>query len=260
MTTSLGQEWPDRTAPVQLADLSIVKDIGEGAVGTVHEVAAQPPCYFKRYRAPSKHARRLERLIAWRRALPPAQRDFLDASCSWPLVAVADGDQTIGFLMRRAPEEFWANMQGQPHTLELQHLIHAGGAQRLGIRLPTSRQRLELLRNFAVILQFFDTHQIVYGDVGEKNILWTLDGAPRVFLIDCDNAQIGTEGLDSGGVAKPRNSSWRDPYLPVDGLPTLFSDRYTLAVFCFRVFYGVKAALDREQMHVFIPNPSPWSS
>jgi hypothetical protein len=116
-------------------------------------------------------------------------------------------------------------------------------------------QRLALVGDLAGIFAFFDRHRIVYGDVSEKNILWTTLGSPRVYLIDCDNARPAD--FTGAGVAKPRNDSWRDPDLAKDGFPGLSSDRYALAVFCYRVFYGVTASLDGEQTHVLLPDNVP---
>ena len=252
-----GPGWSSLTTPVNHSDLGVLREVGSGAIGTVYEVGAEPSCYYKRYSAPARHARRLDELIAWRLALEPGERDFLDCHCAWPLIAVRESDDTVGFLMRRAPDDFWADMLGEAHTLELQHLIHANAARRLGVQLPTPQQRLDLLRSFARIFDFFDQRDIVYGDVSEKNVLWTLDGTPRVFLIDCDNAHTGQGDQDAGGVAIPKNSSWRDPYLPLDGSPSLDSDRYAIAVFCYRVFYEAHAALSRDRDYVLVPPPVP---
>lgn len=258
-------DWTQRARPVEHAELTVIGQVGTpGAMGAVFKVDGRPPCLYKKYATPALHAARLDRLVAWRNQLSPQERDFLDAYCAWPLVTVTDAGRTVGFLMRSAPTEFWVDMLGEEHTLELQHLIHAAASEKLGIPLPSPGQRLALVRDLAEILAFFDNHNIIYGDVSEKNVLWTVHKFPRIFLIDCDNARpIDIAGSDAG-VAMARNPSWRDPDLPENGLPDTNSDRYALAVFCYRVFYGyypaphgVTAALEDDRKRVLLPHSAP---
>lgn len=262
MSKSPDVGWTGRTRPVEFSELDVLEAVGNpGAMGTVYRVAGQPSCLYKKYINPSIHDARLDRLIEWRNNLSEEAREFLDSRCAWPLVAVTEKGRTAGFLMRSAPDDFWVDMAGERHTLELQHLIHTAGAKAFGIQLPGPEQRLALVEKMADTLAFFEAHGIVYGDVNERNVLWTLETSPRVFIIDCDNAYLQGTSI---GVAMPRNASWRDPDLPEGGHPDLNSDRYTLAVFCYRVFYegylqpGVaKASLDDNRDRVLLPEGAP---
>lgn len=259
------QDWTRRTAPVEEAELRVTGQVGSpGATGTVYEVAGQPACMFKKYIEPSRHAARLGSLVAWRNSLSWWERNLLDEHCAWPLVTVTSGGETTGFLMRAAPDDFWADMAGEPHTLELQHLIHARSAREFGIDLPGPGERLNLVRDLAEILAFFDAHQVVYGDVNERNVFWTTRGFPRVFLIDCDNSRPADLPGAAAGVAMPRNPSWRDPDLPDGGYPDSASDRYALAVFCYRAFYDCyrdpgqpMPSLAGERSLILIPERAP---
>jgi hypothetical protein len=265
MTTLAEPDWTRRTSPVEGGELRVLGAIGNpGAMGTVYQVAGQPPCLYKKYVNPSMHAARLDRLIAWRNSLSGGAREFLDSRCAWPLVAVTESGRTAGFLMRSAQDEFWADMAGELHTLELQHLIHTAAAKEFGIELPHPEQRLALVESLADTLAFLEAHDFVYGDVNERNVLWTLEDRPQVFLIDCDNARPADLPAASAGVAMPRNASWRDPDLPEGGYPDISSDRYTLAVFCYRVFYEyylptgtAKASLDDDRNKVLLPEEAP---
>ena len=265
MTTFQGYDWTHQIRSVEQAELTVIGQVGSpGAMGTVFKVDGRPPCLFKKYVTPAMHAARLDRLVAWRNELSSQQRDFLDAYCAWPLVTVTDLGQTVGFLMRSAPSDFWVDMLGEEHTLELQHLIHTAASEKLGIPLPSPEQRLALVGQLAEILAFFDDHKIIYGDVSEKNVLWTIQRFPRIFLIDCDNARPADLARSDAGVAMARNASWRDPDLPEDGLPDTNSDRYALAVFCYRVFYGyypaprgVTASLEDDRTRVLLPHSAP---
>lgn len=265
MTAFPGYDWTHQVRPVEEAELTVTGQVGSpGAMGTVYLVDGQPSCLYKKYVTPALHAARLDRLVAWRNGLAPQERGFLDAYCAWPLVTVTDAGLISGFLMRSAPADFWFDMLGETHTLELQHLIHAAASERLGIPLPSPVQRLALVRKLAEILAFFDHHDIVYGDVSEKNVLWTAQGLPRIFLIDCDNARpVGLTGANPG-VAMARSLNWRDPDLPEHGVPDTNSDRYALAVFCYRVFYGyypaprgVTASLEDDRSRVLLPHSAP---
>jgi hypothetical protein len=257
------RDWTVRTAPVEKSELRPARRVGNrGATGSVRDVGGQPPCLYKEYFTPSAHAARLDRLVAWRNGLSQAERDFLDDRCAWPLVTVTRDGQMTGFLMKSAPADFWAEMGGERHTLELQHLIHSRGAMALGIELPGPSERLEFVRDLAEILAFFEDHQIVYGDVSERNVFWTTRQRPRIFLIDCDNSRP-TDFADRS-VALPRNPSWRDPNLPEGSYPDTNSDRYTLAVFCYRVFYDYYRdpgqpipALETNRSLLLIPQKAP---
>ena len=265
MTTFQGQDWTHQVRSVEQAELTLIGQVGNpGAMGTVFKVDGRPPCLFKKYVTPAWHAARLDRLVAWRNELTAHERNFLDSYCAWPLVTVTDAGQTIGFLMRSAPPPFWVDMLGQEHTLELQHLIHAATSEKLGIPMPSPQQRLALVKGLAEILAFLHDHNIIYGDVSEKNVLWTIQNFPRIFLIDCDNARPADLARSDAGVAMARNPSWRDPDLPEDGLPDTNSDRYALAVFCYRVFYGyypsprgVTASLEDDRTRVLLPHSAP---
>jgi hypothetical protein len=265
MTTLAEPDWTRRTSPVEAGELRVLGAIGNpGAMGTVYQVAGQPSCLYKRYTNPSMHAARLDRLITWRHSLSGEAREFLDSRCAWPLVTVTESGRTAGFLMRSAPDAFWAEMAGELHTLELQHLIHTAAAKEFGIELPGPEQRLALVESLADTLAFLEAHEFVYGDVNERNVLWTLADRPQVFLIDCDNARPADLPAASAGVAMPRNASWRDPDLPDGGYPDINSDRYTLAVFCYRVFYEyylptgtAKASLDDDRNKVLLPEEAP---
>jgi hypothetical protein len=265
MTTFQDHDWTHRIRSVEQAELTVIGQVGNpGAMGTVFKVDGRPPCLFKKYVTPAMHTARLDRLVAWRNELSPQERDFLDAYCAWPLVTVTNEGRTVGFLMRSAPAAFWVDMLGEEHTLELQHLIHAAASEKLGIPLPSPEQRLALVGQLAEILAFFDDRNIVYGDVSEKNVLWTIQRFPRIFLIDCDNARPIDLARSDAGVAMARNPSWRDPDLPEDGLPDTNSDRYALAVFCYRVFYGyypvprgVTASLEDDRTRVLLPHSAP---
>ncbi|MBM2623211.1 hypothetical protein JIG36_47720 [Actinoplanes sp. LDG1-06] len=224
-----------------------------GGKGTVRVVDGST--YYKEYLEPIDDSSNLDELIAWRRALPDDARDWLDARCAWPLRRVHTFRRTTGFLMSPAPDEFWADMLGKRHTVELQHLVHATAAERLGLTLPNRPRRLRLVRDLAALLAFLDDHDMVYGDISEKNVLWTVWGPPRIYLIDCDNARPA--GRPNPHAVTARNDNWRDPLLAPGDLPDVDSDRYALAVFYYRVFYGATVSVDQARGKVLLPDDAP---
>ncbi|GAB2587912.1 hypothetical protein Aab01nite_49470 [Paractinoplanes abujensis] len=248
-------DWTGPAEPLDRALLSLTgESVGHpGAKGAVHVV--DESTYYKEYLEPIDDPGHLDELIGWRRSLPPEDRAFLDAHCAWPLRRVADEGLTTGFLMAPAPDEFWADMLGERHTMELQHLIHAARAKQLGITVPDRPQRLLLAQDLAELLALFDRHDMVYGDISEKNVLWTLRGEPRTYFIDCDNARRVHSAHRQSAMA--RNDGWRDPLLGPDDLPDVDSDRFALAVFFYRVFYGVTVSVDQQDGKVLLPDDAP---
>ena len=255
---SVAGDWAAPTGSVERATLTLGREIGAGATSTVREARKDGRLYFyKEYGKPQRHAVRLGRLIGWRDQLRPGERRFLDDHGAWPLYAVTAGDALTGFLMNPAPEEFWADMHSGRHTVELQHLLHGRNARAGGVAGPPLAERLDLLADLAELLRLLDRHSIVYGDIGPKNVLWTLHDTPRVYLIDCDNARPADLPGAASGAAMPKNGSWRDPYLRPGEWPDLNSDRYALAMFCFRVCFGSTAEVRAGDEEILVPDDAP---
>jgi hypothetical protein len=263
--------WDLRTAPVAERDLKDrLHEVGAGAMGRIFVVhGAQPSCFYKMYKEPGQHADRLDHLIDWRRRLNGDVLDFLDEHCAWPIVTVVDkAARTLGFLMKPAPTQFWFTpkiMTDSAHstanannrqTLKLSHLILPDKAQAVGVQAPDSGQRLDLLEDLAKIFNLFSQNGIVYGDVSENNVMWTVTPRPQIFLIDCDNARPDKLPGEYAGVAmSSTHGIWHDPAIPKTGFPGGESDRFALAMFCYRVFYQAWYDLSFEGATRELPLP-----
>src|SRR3954463_10275246 len=72
---------------------------------------------------------------------------------------------------------------------------------------------------------------IPLGDVSMRNLLWTVEPEPNVFLLDCDSMRLAG---DSPAVPAAETVDWDDPALGTK-TPNLSSDRYKLAMIVQRV-------------------------
>jgi hypothetical protein len=90
-----------------------------------------------------------------------------------------------------------------------------------------------------------------HGDLSARNVLWSLQDAPRVYLIDCDNSEVGAATLPGGEPGEPRRRAmtpnWDDPTIPPGANPDLFSDRYSLALIFLRVAGAAHYPVQRRQ-------------
>jgi hypothetical protein len=131
---------------------------------------------------------------------------------------------------------------------------------------------------------------IVHGDLSAKNVLWSLDPAPAVYVLDCDGASIcsspgppapelddrganGIEHYPSSGVLAPpprplrrlraTTPNWDDPALAPGGNPTEATDRYLLAITFLRVVGAAHFPLQGRQrsartVNVDLELPRSW--
>lgn len=194
-----------------------------GRLGTVRRLSNDEA--YKRYHAPVGEGAHLEALINWRLQLNAGDREILDHYCAWPRRRVVGPAGTVGFIMPSAPAEFWQDMDGEAHTRELQHLVHIDKARTLGVPDPTPLQRLQLTSALAEILELFDRNDVVYGDISERNVLWSVDPDPRIYLLDCDNTQLLGRSSPPTGVAF--TAGWSDSRRG-DEPPNKDSDRFAL--------------------------------
>jgi WD40 repeat protein len=211
-----------------------------GASGIVYQLIGDARLY-KRYRLPvgARHAQRLRELIAWRETLDGRSQEILDRHSAWPQELITRDGDVAGFLMARAPGEFWCHGvdEGTEVRLvrDLAMYLSPGPASPSG-PAPSLGQRLALARDLASFLDLLDRYQMVYGDLGPLNVLWTVHPQPGVYVIDCDNARPADFAPEESGIAVARQAgAWADPRPAPHGSPTIDSDRYALAYFFGRV-------------------------
>ena len=68
---------------------------------------------------------------------------------------------------------------------------HRAVAYGLSLPPPVSPERLGLVYALARLLEAFEAvyPSIGHGDLSTKNVLWSLQRGPEVFVLDCDNCE-----------------------------------------------------------------------
>ncbi|MFG3054469.1 hypothetical protein ACGFZP_26400 [Kitasatospora sp. NPDC048239] len=235
-----------RFRPDQLGDYTQY-GLGQGGQGFVYEVPVPPPgltgpLVYKEYRAgmlldPGV----LVAMAGFPDTLGPADRAFLLDRLAWPLALAERGSQISGFAMRRVPPEFFIDLAGDARPQGFQFLLNdAAFLQRIGVHLD-DEQRLLLLRDLATLLARLHGHGVAVGDLSPNNVLFTLAGAPRCLLIDCDSMSL----YGRSAVEQVETPDWE---VPEAAKATPASDAAKLGRFVLRLFNGDQHSLDDTRL------------
>lgn len=237
--------------------------VAEGGEGRVYELVDRPGVLYKAYRHPMP-AGPLDALIAWERRAagtrPQLARRVL-ASAAWPASVVTEPgapEGTVsGILLPRAPRRFSLRHRDGTSRLATLSYLTADPAQRaaaygLSLPPPVSVERLGVVYALARLLEAFQSADpaIGHGDLSTKNVLWSLERGPEVFVLDCDSCErYHPDGsvVDDHGRARAMTPNWDDPAIPAGGNPTLASDRYSLALIFLRVVGAAHFPIQRRQ-------------
>jgi hypothetical protein len=253
------------TAPVQavgrtvrIEHLRIGDPLAEGGEGRVFTLPLQPHLVFKSYRRPAPR-RFLDDLVAWPESVTRADLTArVSAAAAWPASVVIDGDGgATGLLMPRAPRRFALRHRDGTTRLASLSYLTADPAHRemaYGLSLPpdASPERLGLVYALARLLQAFELGPpaVGHGDLSTKNVLWSLQRGPEIFVIDCDNCErFDSSGnpLGDPGRRRAMTPNWDDPAVSGGGNPTLASDRYSLALVFLRVVGAANFPIQARQ-------------
>lgn len=213
---------------VALDDLSAAAKLGGGGQGTVYRLV--DGTLLKLYHPGiAVLSDELGRLID----LPDGRGDLSGAPLAWPSGRVFDDGRCVGLLMPEVPARFATSMAGRRRLLELQFLLYPRRAMWADLVLPTGAQRRRLAVAYVELFQLLHRNGVVAGDVSMRNLLWSLDGGPSVFAIDCDGFRL--KGRPPA-VRPTDTAGWGDPARPKE--VTLDTDRYKLALVALRVLIG----------------------
>jgi hypothetical protein len=257
---------------VSFSSLRLGTRLAEGGEGQVFEVQAAPGTVsaaerlvYKQLRQPCPLAE-LARVVRF-----PSDLAGLDAgwaartrsSCAWPVAAVVGEDAAValGTLMPRAPDRFWArHRDGVARPASLSYLTsdpdRIAVAYGLGVPGPGSPVRVAIVYALARLLDAWEARSgpehVVHGDLSAKNVLWSVDPEPGVYVLDCDGAAVGgatgmSEGLPDEHWRRATTPNWDDPALLPGTAPNELSDRYALALAFFRVVGAAHYPLQGRQ-------------
>ncbi|MFD8321424.1 hypothetical protein [Kitasatospora purpeofusca] len=221
-------------ADVGLALLPSGPEAGRGGQGLVRRLDGVPGVLFKRYLEPRRvHGPALAELVALRLALPPDDRERLDAQAAWPLCRVVDGPDCVGFLMREAPASMtWRTASGGSRLTEAQYLLYPEKPATQGVVRPDPEQRLALVLELLGLIGRLHRLGLVIGDLSHANVLWSVRPGPAVHLLDCD----GIRRIGAAPVLEQADTpNWSDPLSPHGSAASADSDRYKAALLVGRI-------------------------
>ncbi|MGW3073658.1 MULTISPECIES: hypothetical protein [unclassified Kitasatospora] len=244
-------------------DLVLVRRLGQGGQGTVHEVADRADGHavaYKEYRPetlPGLDADALAAMVALLAELDPAEARWLLDRAAWPTALVRQRGRTCGFLMGAAPERFHFDLQAlggataptrRPATLEFL-LNDDDYVARVGLTV-SDRDRLRLLADLATTLSRLHGLGIAVGDLSPKNLLFATGadgGRPACFLIDCDAVRL------RGATVLPQveTPDWQLPHGEERG--TAAGDAHKLALLAVRLFARDQSAVDPAALTALSP-------
>jgi hypothetical protein len=188
----------------------------------------------------------LARLVGVPATMPPADQQLVSQQTAWPQNRVLRGSRCIGFLMREVPSCFYHPRDDGTHLNELSFLIYPPKPLWSRLQQPSPDERRLLAHRFVDLLEMLHRHQVVLGDISMKNLLWTVDGGPAVFALDCDGFRLAGHPPT---VPQADTPDWIDPYAR-PGAATFDTDRYKLALVILRTLlwepYATPAHIARD--------------
>jgi len=251
------------TATVTRPELRAGPLVAEGGEGRVYELVDRPGVLYKAYRRPMPRGP-LDALIAWQRRSAETHPELarrVRAAAAWPDAVVTEPgapEGTVsGILLPRAPRRFsLRHREGTSRLATLSYLTADPGqrAAAYGLTLPppVTVERLGIVYALARLLEAFEGSDpaIGHGDLSTKNVLWSLERGPEVFVLDCDSCEryhLDGSVVDDHGRDRATTPNWDDPAIPARGNPTLASDRYSLALIFLRVVGAAHFPIQRRQ-------------
>lgn len=226
------------------------------------ELPDLPGTLYKEYRRPVD-VDGLEQLVAWAGpggSLGTGMAERVRRATAWPNAVVLDDRQArdeagvrpatrsplaAGLLMPRAPRRFSVRHRDGIARLATLSYLTADPVRRAaayGLVLPAQGDsvRIGLAYALARLLEALEGADppVGHGDLSAKNVLWSTQRGPEVFLLDCDNAErFGPDGssLGSPGRRRAMTPNWNDPTVATGENPGIGADRYSMALIFLRL-------------------------
>ncbi|WP_433516647.1 hypothetical protein ACQP2T_14365 [Nonomuraea sp. CA-143628] len=241
------------------AALNLGRRLGQGGQGTVHEVLdrkinRQWDVAYKEYDPDVLRRLDITALTAMTDLIDGLQgwdAAWLCDKTAWPAGLVEADGAVTGFLMRSVPHRFSFDLRTLSGTVRklttMEFLLNDDAyVGQIGLRV-SERDRLLLLADLADTLARLHSMDIVVGDLSPKNLLFSTEGSPECFLIDCDAMRLG------GAEALPQveTPDWQIPADEQTGTPQ--SDVYKFALLTVRVFARDQASTDLGRLAAVSP-------
>lgn len=219
---------------------------GQGAVWAVKDrtINGSWPVAYKEYHPNIRQELKadvLSGMVDFIPSLPRTTGQWLAECTAWPAVLVTDSAGVSGFLMRQIPAAFFCRLAfdpGEERPAGFQYLLNPPDYLRKAGITITPRQRFELLMDFAGTMARLHSLGVVVGDLSANNLLFSLSGQPRCFLIDCD--AMGLNGRWALPAVETPN--WGLPAGEQVGSPS--GDVYKFGLLASRLFAGEQDGRD----------------
>lgn len=240
----------------ELSKLSIGEEIGSGGQATVYRVLSPqwPETLFKKYENDvTVVSETIDALTAWRGGLNAAELETLDTSASWPRARVVDAGRTVGVLIPAAPDHFYVDVRGFRRLNELSYLVFGERSRKLGLTVPEPFVRAAVTANLVALMELFDRHKIVHGDISFKNLLWTSKPSPSCYVLDCDGVRMAEL---PPALPHVTTQHWTDPRLQAGTIryPDLESDRLAIALVFYRSYFQARGDFTGGRIELPIPS------
>jgi len=247
---------------LHLRNMGALQKIGQGGQGVVYKAPNVKTIFsrrmvFKEYKKAALASLNVDALKAmpeFLENLPYRDGAHLIDIAAWPCRVVQDGARVIGFVMPSIPDDFFTDIttaRGNSRVVaEFQHLLNPPQvlAMRFGQKTLTERQKYELLRRVASALSFLHERGVCVGDMSPKNMLFSLNGSPSIYFIDCDAMRVKgvslTQQLETPGWAVPTGEE----------RATVYSDRYKLGLLTLRLILGDQDVKDPLRLPKSVPD------
>ena len=241
---------------LELKSIGSLDKISQGGQGVVYRAPKVKTIFsrtmvFKEYKPDALASLDVDALMAmpeFLESLPYRDGARLIDIAAWPCRIVKDSGRVKGFVMPSIPDDFftdfWTAKGPSRVAAEFQHLLNDPQvlAMRFGGNVITERQKYELLRKAASSLSFLHERGVCVGDISPKNLLFSLEGPPSVYFIDCDAMRVRgvslTQQLETPGWEVPKGEE----------RATVYSDRYKLGLLALRLILGNQDAKDPSRL------------
>jgi hypothetical protein len=235
-----------------------VTRFGEGGESLVYEHPTNRDLLIKLFtdsgknRAPrtGAEAAHIESLNDFQNGISYSHRQLLSTNFSWPIETYGNRPGVIDAIgILRAPEDFWIDIT--MHSGKVNHLfLQVGYLTTDYLTRPAIKSApftdVRFVDRVEVALEFLYSFQVLwdlgyrYCDFKEQNFSFTLNGRPRVFIIDAES------------ISPPNMSEWRteDWYPPDKNDFTMESDRSLACLLVWRIIGKSRTTPPSQGNHV----------